>query len=415
MKVSDVKIGKRRRKSMGDIDSLVSSIQEVGLLHPIVVDGDDNLIVGYRRLEAFKKLERVEIPHRTVSTLVDALVTIAERDENTCREEYTPEEKLSLAEALEKIEKREAKERQSVGGKTAGRSRPKIGSGKLPEPKGKSGSQTRDTVAKSVGWSGKTLDKAREVAQAAKNDPKAYGDLLNRMNKTGKVDPAYKEYRKRKKNVETQAAAKKIKSSSDSYKLIHGDIRMVEIGHESVDVIITDPPYPEEYISLYGILSEKAHQWLKPGGSLIVMVGQSYFPQVLSELVKHMKYQWLVAYLTPGGQSVQLWDRNVNTFWKPVIWLTKGEYSGEWVGDVCSSKTNDNDKRFDGWGQSESGMADIVTRFSKPEDTILDPFCGGGTTGVAALRLGRKFIGVDVNQEDINTCKVRLNNATKAS
>ncbi|MFT4256482.1 MAG: DNA methyltransferase [Pseudoxanthomonas sp.] len=40
----------------------------------------------------------------------------------------------------------------------------------------------------------------------------------------------------------------------------------------------------------------------------------------------------------------------------------------------------------------------IVRASSNPGDVVLDPFCGSGTTGVAALRLGRKFIGIDMDE-----------------
>ena len=56
---------------------------------------------------------------------------------------------------------------------------------------------------------------------------------------------------------------------------------------------------------------------------------------------------------------MQVFPRKVNTFWKPLLWFTKGDYTREWIGDVCKSQTNDNDKRFHQWGQSLSGMADV--------------------------------------------------------
>ena len=45
----------------------------------------------------------------------------------------------------------------------------------------------------------------------------------------------------------------------------------------------------------------------------------------------------------------------------------------------------------------ESLLERIILAASNPGDTVLDPFCGSGTTGVAALRHGRRFIGIDMD------------------
>jgi site-specific DNA-methyltransferase (adenine-specific) len=53
------------------------------------------------------------------------------------------------------------------------------------------------------------------------------------------------------------------------------------------------------------------------------------------------------------------------------------------------------EKAYHHWQQSLQGFIDIVQRFTEPGDTVLDPFMGSGTTGVACLYLNRRFIGCD--------------------
>lgn len=50
----------------------------------------------------------------------------------------------------------------------------------------------------------------------------------------------------------------------------------------------------------------------------------------------------------------------------------------------------------------------IILASTRDGDTVLDPFCGSGTTGVACKLLGRKFIGIDINAEFLALAKERL-------
>mgnify|MGYP000931512482 FL=1 len=195
-----------------------------------------------------------------------------------------------------------------------------------------------------------------------------------------------------------------------TFRILHGDMRKIvpTLEPSSIDAIITDPPYSREYINLYGDLAELAAYVLKPGGSLFAMAGQSYLPDVLSLMTPHLTYHWTLSYLTPGGQSPQIWPRKINTFWKPILWFVNGVYAGDWHGDVIKSAVNDNDKRFHHWGQSESGIGSLVEKFTAPGNVILDPFCGGGTTGKVALDLGRQFIGIDTDAQFVATSMRRF-------
>ena len=77
--IADIKIGPRFRKDLGDIGPLVDSIKRHGLLHPVVITEDKELICGRRRLEAFTKLGLEEIEANIVS-LADS--SGAEAEEN---------------------------------------------------------------------------------------------------------------------------------------------------------------------------------------------------------------------------------------------------------------------------------------------------------------------------------------------
>lgn len=165
------------------------------------------------------------------------------------------------------------------------------------------------------------------------------------------------------------------------------------------DVLVTDPPYPREYLPLYGELARLSSKV----PTVAVMCGQSYLPEILAEMSKHLKYRWTMAYLTPGGEVTQ-WQARVKAQWKPILVFGDAPEEG-WLTDLV---TSDNvDKRFHEWGQSEGGMGVLIDRLTKPGDLVCDPFLGAGTTGVAALRLGRRFLGCDTDPEAVKVASDR--------
>ncbi len=275
--------------------------------------------------------------------------------------------------------------------------------------------KTKEETAKKLGFNKMQVSRLQqladhpEIVHKAIQEARDNGDIASRAFVLGKIKKARKEERAQEKAAR-KAFTLDEKLPDDRVKLLCGDIRggLPEIKDSSVDFIITDPPYKREYISLYSDLSRLANRVLKPNGSLLVMSGQSYLPEVINQLSSCMTYHWALAYLTPGGQSPQLFHKRVNTFWKPVLWFVKGEYNGDYVGDVLKSPANDNDKRFHEWGQSLGGIKDIVDRFTNPGDVILDPFLGGGTTGAAAVSMGRKFIGADIEQKNVDVSADRI-------
>jgi hypothetical protein len=193
--------------------------------------------------------------------------------------------------------------------------------------------------------------------------------------------------------------------AAGDWQLIHSAIADLQV--EDVDVIVTDPPYPREYLPQWRELRDFASRSLRPGGSLFALSGQSWLPEVFERMGgdDSLGYQWTMAYLLPGSTAIQFGPRAMNAF-KPVLWYVKGDYDGQIIHDVFKSDIAE--KESHDWGQSESGFADIVKRCTEPGDLIVDPFVGGGTTAVVSVQLGRRFIGADIDAEALKEAERRL-------
>jgi N6-adenosine-specific RNA methylase IME4 len=171
--IADIRIGKRHRRDLGDVNELAASINAVGLLHPIVIEPNNTLIAGERRLQACKQLGWTEIPITVVA--LDNIVR-GEFAENTARKDFTLSEAVAIKRALEPIEKAAARQRM-LGGKPLG---------KLP--KGRAG----DKAAKATGHARRTLERAEAVVAAAEAEPDKYGKLLADMDRTGRANGVYR-------------------------------------------------------------------------------------------------------------------------------------------------------------------------------------------------------------------------------
>lgn len=373
-----------------EYDALVSDIAEHGLIEPVWLHPDGRIIDGRNRYRACCDLGLVP-EYRTWAgdgSLVAFAVSL-----NLHRRHMTSSQLAVVALDILPMLEAEARERQKGGQGGV------LLSQKIDEANGKASEQ----AAAMTGTNRQYVSEAKRIAQTAP-------DLIDKVRNGKATIPQVKKEHDRRIRQEQETTAAEVPLTSDDYRLICGDFARVASGIEpgSVDIIITDPPYPREFLPLYGMLAQEAKRILPVGGSLVVMVGQSYLPEILAQMTPYMRYHWTCSYLTPGGQSVQLWDRKVNAFWKPLLWFVNGDYTGGWIGDVAKSAVNDNDKRFHHWGQSVSGMVDIVTRFTNPGALILDPFCGAATTGIAALLSGRRFLGVDIDTGHIETASQRL-------
>ena len=183
----------------------------------------------------------------------------------------------------------------------------------------------------------------------------------------------------------------------------------------SVDIIITDPPYPKEFLPCWSELGEFAVHALKPGGSLVALSGVMFLPEVQARLDKPgLEYWWALNFDMLRGNSPgnYVWPRRLNQYWKPLLWyrrsggdnpelLIKSDY-------IHGGGYNGKDKRFHKWSQMNQSILNICQKFARPGELIVDPFVGGGTTAIAALALGCEFIGADIDAAAVETTRRRM-------
>lgn len=117
-----IKVENRLREDLGDINELAQSILTMGLMHPVVIDQDNNLIAGGRRFAAYTLLasDKVndveeynsnafkEIPYTRLSDLNEAQRRMLEIEENVRRKDMTWQEHVLGLEEYHKIASRDA-------------------------------------------------------------------------------------------------------------------------------------------------------------------------------------------------------------------------------------------------------------------------------------------------------------------
>ena len=101
--IKDIKIKKRVRKDLGDLEMLKESLKRFGLMNPITINSQNELVAGHRRLEAAKALGWISIDAVQVDTKDKLLLLELELEENVQRKPFTDDELYDGYEALEKL------------------------------------------------------------------------------------------------------------------------------------------------------------------------------------------------------------------------------------------------------------------------------------------------------------------------
>lgn len=179
-----------------------------------------------------------------------------------------------------------------------------------------------------------------------------------------------------------------------------GDFRTVlaDVPAESVPLILTDPPYPAEYLPLWSDLAAFAARVLVPGGSLLAYSGQGNLPEVLDRIRAHLRYWWVLAVVHEYG-SQNLPGKFVTIGWKPIVWFVKGgRRDTRYVVDQLDGSAPR--RTMQDWAQGQQELLPLIRILTRPDELIIDPFAGSGTVGYAALTAGRRFLGAELRDDE---------------
>ncbi len=182
------------------------------------------------------------------------------------------------------------------------------------------------------------------------------------------------------------------------------DIKDVVID-ESVDLILTDPPYPREYLHLWPELFRLGYDSLKEGGLLVMYTPHIYLQEIL-RMENKLSFVWIMAQIHEGNKTVYHPSR-VKIGWKPILIFVKGVLSDiDYYEDVLQGTGREKDGHE--WQQSLGESEQLIKMFSKEGELVVDPFVGSGTTALAAQNTGRSFLVYDVDELAIKTTLRRL-------
>lgn len=381
-------------------ETLKADIKENGILQSIIIDEKENILDGHNRYDIAPR--GTNIPTIVLEGLTEAEKKAFVIRSNLQRRNLSPSQKKDLQRTAKKIvgELREEDHKYWT-------------QNKLAEVIG----YDRSTVSKWLTTNVTNHNSCKHDSRV-KVDPREKPVIVERV-ASGETQTQIaadygttpqaiskivtEETKKAETKKEREKAAKKRKGNNG---VIHGDFRKGAIEPDSYDLIFTDPPYDKEAVELYGDLADYASKTLVEGGWLLAYAGHAFLPEIYAAIAGKLTYAWTFCILHSGG-DLRYRKFKVQNGWKPIIaaYRPKLAVDWEWFKDVV---TGGKEKSDHPWQQAESEAAYFIEQLCPKGGMVCDPFCGSGTTLVAAKSLGRKYVGFEIEEEHVHASRGRL-------
>lgn len=450
VEIHNIHVGVRMRVDYGDIDDLASSLSRLGQLQPIILDGDGDLVAGERRLKAAMMLGWNEIDAIYMRELDEVGRKEVELEENLRRKEFTwPEEVLALEKLYNlKVEKYGSRTSGSDGSEGFGikdaseqfdRSSGNVSESlqlarALREFPNLAFEKTKSAAFKQ--W--KRLREHRIRQEQAKRRNAAIADspesdegaTLDSIVAAGiKAVPPPTAVTS---GPTAQVAPLVKKAGFKGYGLMYrGDSEFVlrNMDPAIIDCIVTDPPYalgmfrgedqqtsgrrlaehqgamydddPHKVLDKLDKVVEQCARVLKPNGHMYMFFHHNWYQEILNILHQHFGEDHVE--LTP-----LIWVKNTsgignpNERWaysyEPFFFINRGRSLVVPQGhNYINANTVPPGQKTHPTEKPTSLLRQIVRASCVKGEIVLDPYCGSGSTIIAALESGCKFYGIELD------------------
>ena len=446
-----------------DFEALKENIETHGLKDPVILH-QGKIVDGRNRYRACTELG---IPVETrkwngVGSLVEFVFAV-----NFHRRHLSSSQKAAVATEIEERLAKEAKEKQRAAGGNHGNQYTKDRATSSPRNSGANGSTSaapsgvavreripeapaprpRDKAAKMTGTNSRYVQDAKTIKSKS---PELHKKILD-----GKITvPRAKRALDRAEKRATLEAKREAAPKSALWSVVNADCisHLESMPDRSVRLIFADPPYNQgmDYGSgRKADLMPKAdyiawvEQWMRQGarlltddGSMWVMISDEYaahFRLILEEKLGLHPRNWIKWYETFGNNC----ETKFNRCSRHIFYMVKNPKRYVFNPDAVnrtSGRQELGDKRANPDGKNwddvwciprlvenaKERLPDFPTQLplallnpivgcaSDPGDLVVDPFCGSGTTGEAALRLGRRFLGIEKDARYAELSRTRL-------
>jgi len=180
----------------------------------------------------------------------------------------------------------------------------------------------------------------------------------------------------------------------------------------SVDAVVTDIPYGVGKAAWDGELPpdavwDECDRIANNGASVLVFGGIKYLPEIIASLGRRFRFEWVFAWYK--SNAMQFGKTGFNVLDLPIWYSKGGAKAHEGCRDVIEEAIVPSKNAF---GHPTPKpvrlMRTLVQCVSPASALVLDPFMGSGTTGVACVKTGRRFIGVEISEAYCAVAKKRI-------